>query len=69
MNADNRVHGQAPGYGILYALVIFPSQVLLEALLVVGFAYQIFFVKHMKAHPILWIAAVGSFLMVGWSNL
>lgn len=69
MSADSRVHGQAPGYGILYALVIFPSQVLLEALLVVGLAYQMFFVKHMKAHPILWIAAVGSFLMVVWNNL
>lgn len=69
MSTDSRVYGQAPGYGMLYALVIFPGQVLLEALLVVGLVYQMFFVKHMKAHPILWIAAAGSFLMVIRNNL
>ncbi|WP_045423197.1 hypothetical protein [Vibrio jasicida] len=69
MSADSRVHGLAPGYGILYALVIFPGQALLEALLVIGLAYQMFFVKHIKAHPILWIAATGSFLMVVWNSL
>ncbi|GLT13773.1 hypothetical protein [Vibrio algivorus] len=69
MSTDSRVYGQAPGYGMLYALVIFPGQVLLEALLVIGLVYQMFFVKHMKAYSILWIAAAGSFLMVIRNNL
>lgn len=64
VSTDSQMSGRATGYGMLYALIVFPSQFLFEILLIVRLAYQMFFVKHIKAHPILWIAAVGSFFIM-----
>ena len=46
--------GQAPGYGIVYALLIFPVQLLLELVFIIALLYQFLVVHQWRASIWYW---------------
>lgn len=62
--SEPKTAGQAPGYGIFYALLVFPLQLFAELLLAVALFYQAFIVKKWQASLFLWAGVVVTFFMI-----
>ncbi len=56
--------GAAPGYGIVYALLIFPFQFMFELSLIVALIYQVFIVRRWQANIVFWLASMLTFVAI-----
>ena len=58
ITSDPQTADTASGFGMIYALVVFPIQLLAEIALIGAFIYQLLIVRNWRATPVLWVSFV-----------
>ena len=56
--------GQAPGYGMVYSLLVFPVQLFLELVLIVALLYQTLVVRRWKGSILYWSPFLLTLLLI-----